>query len=160
MTILEHAAAALNAFKAPWVMAADWNVNPAQLAASGFLQMVNGVLFQPTLPTCHDNTFDFFVVHRSLAHAVVGVQRIDGVGVNPHKPVRLLLRGDARRFATRQMVRPKKIPAVLAHGPVATPPNYSNIAATLDKVKPIFKGTNQDNLYAAELDSATKEWYT
>ena len=33
MAILEHAAAALNALKAPWVMAADWNVNPEQLAA-------------------------------------------------------------------------------------------------------------------------------
>ena len=53
MAILEYAAAAaaLNALKAPWIMAADWNVNPEQLAASGFLQMVNGVLFQPTLPT-------------------------------------------------------------------------------------------------------------
>ena len=94
-TILEHAAVALNVLKAPWVMAGDWHLSQEQVAASGLLQMVDGVLFQPSSPTCHHNTFDFFVVHRSIAHAVVGVQRIDGEGVKPHHPVRLVLRGDA-----------------------------------------------------------------
>ena len=44
--------------------------------------MVGGAVFAPTLPTCRENTYDFFVVSKCIAHAVFGVQRLDDVGAN------------------------------------------------------------------------------
>ena len=92
----------LATFKSPWVVEGDFNVTPQELEGSGWLRMVGGVLCAPVLPTCNDHTYDFFIVHRSLAHAVVGAERLDDVGVHPHRASRLLLRGDARRCMTRQ----------------------------------------------------------
>ena len=114
--------------------------------------MVSGVLF--TLTACHSNTYDYFVVHRSIAHAVVGVQCIDGVGVNPHHPVRRLIRGDARRFDTRQMVRRKKIPAMLPYGPASRTRSCDNIDQTLASIQPNFQRVNTERRYATELETA------
>ena len=62
------------------------------LAASGFLKLVDGVVFAASLPTCGEKIYDHFVVSKSIAHAVVGMQRIEGVGIEPHFPARLLVR--------------------------------------------------------------------
>ena len=77
--------------------------------ASGFLAIVGGLLIAPSNPTCNDNTYDYYVISKTLNRAVVGVQRVDGIGMNPHRPACLLLRGGARRFA----VRPARVPAKL-----------------------------------------------
>ena len=104
--ILEEAKATLLIVRGPWIVAADWNISPATLAASGWLKLVGGVIFATTLPTCNDSTCNYFVVHHTIAHAVAGVQRLDDRGCNPHSPTRLIMRGDARRFAIRSLVRP------------------------------------------------------
>ena len=114
-------------------MAGDFNIEPGDIARSGFLQMVDGVLFHTNSATCGNNTRDYFIVHRSLAHAVVGIQRVDGVGLHPHSPVSLTLRGDSRRFAVRQLVRPPKVTATLPHGPPIKPPSYDTITSDLAK---------------------------
>ena len=86
-----------------------------------------GTIFAPELTTCNGTIFDFFIVTNNFAHAVAGVQRIEGVGTSPHFPVRLLLRGDARRFTVRTPVRPKKgsanINARVATQAAELPPN-------------------------------------
>ena len=66
------------------------------LAACGFLAMVAGMLASPLSPTCNDNTYEYFFVSKMISHAVLGALRVDGVGMAPQRPVRLLLRGDAR----------------------------------------------------------------
>ena len=58
------------------------------------------------------------------AHAVAGVQRIEGVGTQTHFPSRFLLRGDARRFMVRNLVRSKRVPPVLMHWSQPKPPSY------------------------------------
>ena len=58
------------------------------------------------------------------------------------------------------MTRAKQIPAILPHGPSAQPPAYHSIDEILMKVKPILTGTNEEKLFANELDEATKQWYT
>ena len=105
--ILDAITATIQTLSGPWIIAGDWNVNPNVLVGSGFLARVGGVLVAPANPSCNDNTYDYFVVCRALSHAVVGAQRVDGVGFTPHRPSRLLIRGDARRFAVRTIVRPK-----------------------------------------------------
>ena len=110
-----------------WIAAADWNISPTALADSGWLQMVGGVIFATTLNTCNDNIYDYFVVHRSIAHAVAGVKRLEDTGCNPHWPTRLIMRGDARRFAIRKMERPPKVEAILPHGPSRPHPCYDDV---------------------------------
>ena len=127
MCILEEAAAALNAIRGPWLVGGDWNLEPDSLASSNWLRMVDGVIFSTELPTCNDSTYDFFVVHRSIAHAVVGVQRLQDGGMNPHWASRLLLRGDARRFVVRKLVKPPKVDGVLPAGPAHEPPDYNAV---------------------------------
>ena len=82
MALLEEAAVALRLCQGGWILGGDWNITPDLLKASKWLDMVGGVVFATSLPTCNDSTYDFFVVHRSLAHAVV-VQRIEDGGCTP-----------------------------------------------------------------------------
>jgi len=105
--ILEELFAVLRTLRGPWIVAADWNMPPKVLAQSRWLDMTQGVIFATQLPTCNESTYDYFVVHRSLARAVVGVQRIEDGGMNPHFASRLLIRGDARRFAVSPGSQPK-----------------------------------------------------
>ena len=49
--VCEHVVAAVRCLEGPCVMAGDWNMEPDMLAKSGFLGMVNGTIFTPSLPT-------------------------------------------------------------------------------------------------------------
>ena len=102
-------------------MPVDWNLEPAVLIASGWVDLVDGVVITPQLPTCHAHVYDYFVISKNLAHAVAGIQRIDDAGLFPHWPSRLLIRGDARRHLVRQLVRPDLVPGVLPAGPLPRP---------------------------------------
>ena len=109
--VCEHIAATVRCLQGPCVIAGDWNMEPATLSRSGFLAMVNDTIVAPELPTCNGKVYDYFVVTNNFIHAVAGAQRIEGVRIEPHFRARLLLRGDARRFAIRSLSRPKKVPA-------------------------------------------------
>jgi len=157
--ILDAIAATILTLSGPWIISGDWNVNPDVLIGSGFLARVNGVVVAPANPTCNDNTYDYFVVCRSLSHAVVGAQRVDGIGFTPHRPVRLLLRGDARRFAVRTIVRPKRVPARLPHGPAIKPPSYDEVSCAADRInnRPIDQPLPDETAVA---NTAMVNWYT
>ena len=76
----------------------------------------------------------------------------------PHSPVRLLLRGDARRFSVRTLVKPKRVPPVLMHGPQPKPPSYDNVR-TLAKTIPIrLDNSIADVVRNTEVSTATVEW--
>ena len=141
---MECAASVMRTLDGPWVLAADFNVLPAELAGSGWLELVGGVIRATELATCNDATYDFFVVHRSLQHAVAGVQRLDGAGLHPHHPVRLLLKGNARRYLTRQLRRPGRILGDLPAGP--TPP-------------PLQRCEVSGHIEAGDLGAATVAWH-
>ena len=99
LAFLEQVALVVHMLKGPWIIAGDWNFTPQDLATSKWLEVVSGVIFATQLPTCHGKTYDFFVVHKSLAHANAGVQRIEDAGFHPHFVARLLTKADARRFS-------------------------------------------------------------
>ena len=127
MLVLEELAKALNALGGPWIVGGDWNMTPSTLSTSKWPSMVGGKVVATSLHTCHNSTYDFFVVHHSLVHAIHGVQRIEDGGLNPHWPSRLLLRGDAKRHMVRKLITPEKIDAVLPHGPQKLPPAYDEV---------------------------------
>ena len=144
--ILEEVAVALQCLGGPWIVAGDWNLSPSVLAHSRWPEMVDGVIFATELPTCNESVYDYFVVHRSLARAVVGVQRLQDSGLNPHWASRLLLRGDARRYAVRELVKPRKVEAVLPFGPAQSPLDYSQVKQLAGE--------------PGQLERAMAEWYT
>ena len=82
--ILENAATALRGLKGPWIAGGDRNINPCTLAGSRWLEQVGGVIFATQLPTCNDNTYDYFVVSKPLAKILVVVQRLQDGGNSPH----------------------------------------------------------------------------
>jgi len=118
--ILAETAAGIGRLRGPW-SGCDWNVTPQLLAASGWLDVDDGVIVAPTLPTCNQSTYDFFVVCRGLLPSVAGIQRFHDGGLSPHFPSRLLLRGEARRHLVCQIVRPKLVPLVFPHWPLPHP---------------------------------------
>ncbi len=99
---LDKTAALIKSLKGPWVIAGDLNMPPEVLKATGFIEFIDGVVIAIADPTCGDQCFDYFIVARSFAHAVAGISLVSDGGFNPHSPVRLFLRTDARADAVRR----------------------------------------------------------
>ena len=131
---------------------------PSTVAKSGFLGMVGGTIVVPELPICNGKTFDFYIVTNNFAHAVAGVQRIEGVGMSPHFPVRLLLRGDARRFTVRTLVRPKRVPPILMHGPQPKPPSYHRISECAKSIPIRLDSTVSNSAAKDKMSAATHDF--
>ena len=127
LRVLQEAAALVRTLDGPWIMAGDWNVEPRMIQEANWLKVAKGTVVTACLSNCHDHTYDFFVVGQCLSQAVVGVQRLDDAGLNPHAPCRLLLKGDARRHAVRKLHRAPRVPATLPHGPAPRPPSYQRV---------------------------------
>ena len=116
LLLLHHIAQLLESLHGPWVLAADFNFSPELLTKSGWLDVVHGKIAAPEAPTCGHNTFDYFVVCRKLAGAVVAVAIVDDAGLHPHSPSRLFVKGRPRNEMVRVLVHPRKIPAILPSG--------------------------------------------
>ena len=119
LDLLQGIAFALLNIHGPWIIGGDWNCSPEDLAATGWLDLVQGVVVAPTLssPTCHGKVFDYFVVARCFHHNVVGVKTIANAGYHPHSPVRLFLRGASTIARIRQVASPMRLDARLPFGP-------------------------------------------
>ena len=126
LNLLQEVAAFLSCLTGPWIIGGDWNMSPQTLETTNFAAMVRGVIVAPSSPTCNGSTYDYFVVSEGLRPCVAGIARIDDSGLNPHWPVRLYLRSNARRHLVRQLVRPCKVPGVLPCGPKPAAPDYAD----------------------------------
>ena len=74
LDLLQEVAAELALVCGGWVVGGDWNCTPAELAATGWLDLVGGAICAPQAATCNGNVYDFFVVKRQFQHAVHSVQ--------------------------------------------------------------------------------------
>ena len=114
--LLEGAAKLLMNLPGPWVVAGDFQVDPAELVRSGFPRLAKGVVVAPNTATCGNNTIDYFVVSENLVGAVHSVTTLAESPFDPHSPVRLLLRAGSRKQRARVQVKLFGIPAVLPSG--------------------------------------------
>jgi len=121
LSLLQEVACVAKSLNGPWVLAGDFNMEPATLAASGFLQLAGGHIVAPKHATCHNSVYDYFVVSDSFLPCVRGIARVDNSGLHPHFPVRLFLAGDGRRHLQRCLARPSVVPGVLPFGPLPDP---------------------------------------
>ena len=94
LDLLHMVAAVLVVVGGPCKIGGEWNCSSEQLQATGWLQMVGGMIIAPDTTTCNNSTIYFSVVSKVLANAVHSVHVIADALFKPHSPVRLLLRRD------------------------------------------------------------------
>ena len=80
------------------------------------------------------------------------------MGTQPHFPSRLLLRGDARRFMVRNLVRSRRVPLVLMHGPQPKPPSYEKVLRLADGVPLRTSSGAIDNQVKEDIATAINTW--
>ncbi len=136
LDLLQAVAAELAMVSGGWVLGGDWNCTPAELSATGWLDLVGGYICAPSAPTCNGKIYDYFVVKRRFQHAVHSVHTVGDALFKPHSPSRLLLRGSPRCIMVRSLRCPRNFSAVLPHGPPIEPsasPCWANVAAGDDQ---------------------------
>ena len=89
LDLLDTIAFTLGGLVGPWILGGDWNCTPADLAATGWLQKVGGVIHAPNAPTCNGSVYDFFVVAAGISDQVRSTHVIGDVGLTQHSPARL-----------------------------------------------------------------------
>ena len=151
--VCEHVCAIARCLEGPCIIGGDWNMEPSTLAHSGFLAMVRGTFFASEHPTCNGKVFNFFVVTNNFVHAVAGVQRINGVGTEPHFPDLL-----STWRAVRNLRRPKRVPPVLMHGLQPEPPSYASVAANANAIPCRLQNSVADSGLKTKLNEAATEW--
>lgn len=112
----------------PFIVGGDWQGPPETLAETGWLDVVDGFVVRPALPTCNGRCLDYFVVSRGIAHLVHDVLPVADPPWNTgasaqHAPVRLLIDSSRRQTRVRRVRAPNGFPAALPHGP---PPKESD----------------------------------
>ena len=86
--LLEALAAFCLGFNGPWIAMGDWNMEPSELAQTGWVSLVGGKVFAGGA----GSLIDYFVVSAAIAHLVQQVKVIDESPQTPHWPVRLTRR--------------------------------------------------------------------
>jgi len=110
----------VKALQGPFVLAADWNCTPKELAATGFLALIGGSVVHPVNKTCtagKGRILDYFVVSLSMLPYVRVAFNVEDAATSPHSPVRLIFGAKPRKDAVRMLKVPKLHPPVLPHGP-------------------------------------------
>ena len=74
----------------PWIVAGDWNLNPAELRACGWLSQVSGDIVAPAGITCTSgdgDILDFYVVSAGLSSRCSAREAWTAAPSSPHSPV-------------------------------------------------------------------------
>ena len=121
LDLLQEVAAELALLAGGWIIGGDWNCTPEELVATGWLELIDGVIHAPRMPTCNGHIYDYFVVKRSFQHAVFRVVAIGDALCKPHSPARMLLRSAPRCIMVRGLSRPRGFRAYLPYGPEVKP---------------------------------------
>ena len=111
--ILRDLGAFLLQLEEPWMVAADWNMEPEVLETSGWLGAVTGAVVAPEGCTCTKGLgakLDYFVLHEALVDFVIGIEVLDRAPLSPHSPVCLTLGGLSLGHRMLQRVRWRAFP--------------------------------------------------
>ena len=144
--LLDEAARITKLLKGPWILGGDFNMRPELLQSWATDNRAS--IHCTAAPTCNANVYDYFIVHRSLTSAIVGVQSIGDVGGRPHVGARLLVNARRSSELVWTMKKPKQIPSILPCGCKIFILDYS-----LSKV--LGKQSTKD-----EISAALAQWYS
>ena len=126
-------------------MGGDYNMAPEKLTE--WARRTRSSIHCTAAPTCHNNRYDFFIVHRTLTQAIVGVQTIDDLGGRPHFGSRILIDSRIKDDRTWALKKPAEIPGTLPAGCKQFEPQY-DLAAGL-----LASPTKE------KISQALKQWY-
>ena len=111
LALLERMGEAIRAHGGPFVACADWNLEPSDIEASGWLAQVGGIIVAPEQPTHKSGKiYDFGVVSQSIAHLVAGAEALMGWDVCAHRPCRLRLLASLPPVLVPRLRKPKQFP--------------------------------------------------
>ena len=108
--LLEALAPFCLGFDGPWIATGDWNMEPLELARSGWVDLVGGKVVAPDSVTCAGGAgslIDYFVVSAAIGQLVQQVQVIDASPTTPHWPVKLTLKATSWGHRVLARRRPK-----------------------------------------------------
>ena len=124
LDLLQTCAELIARLHGPWVLAADFNIEPAVLQQCGWLDLVKGKIIEPPVATCGKKKYDYFVVASGLAQSVVGCAVVHDAGLHPHSPVRLFLKGRPCAELARVLAAHRKFTADIAAGCLHDPSQH------------------------------------
>ena len=116
LNFLQEVGGVLRRVCGQWIIGGDWNMAPETLQASGWLELVKGVIHRPCAATCKSSEYDYFVSSRGISNAVEGVAIVADGGCKPHSPSQLFLRRSAKNLSVKVLLAPTKIAASLPAG--------------------------------------------
>ncbi len=162
LLFLESLMLLLRSLHGPWVLALDCQNTPEQLSATGWLNVVDGVIAAPSEPTCGERTIDFFVVSRGLEHSIARAFKVHDADFDPHAPVRMLLKASPRNIKLRRMALPRAVPAVL---PPACCPHIGSADGIDESQLEVpsrveVHHLDVDELHRSWIRDAEKTWYS
>ena len=112
--------AVLNGKQIPWVIGADWNMEPDVLTQTDWVPAVGGVMYTPKVSTCRQalpgSKYDYFITSSWLAPLLCSTLRVqEEASTHPHLPVSVSIAVASRPVMARTMRQPKRFPAVPPH---------------------------------------------
>ncbi len=93
----------------PFIIGADWQCTPREVASSGLLKLVEGIVASPGVPTNIQSSreIDFFIISASLGGLVQSVEVSAATAFTPHVPVVLRLRCPRSLGLSARVVQPR-----------------------------------------------------
>ena len=148
----------------PFVLAADFNMEPEVLANAGFLEKSRAemVFTNQAQGTCRGSSggtrlIDFFVVDRDLSRAISRVSYDEESVLHPHRPVKLEFYPRVSRLKTLGFRLPDPLPLQEPFGPRPKPQDWTLVQASARvAVEAARRLPNRDARLA--LDNAYMAW--
>ena len=107
----------LDTVRLPFIIGADWNMQPHELAQAPWIRGIGGTIYCPEglVSTCTSGigrVLDYFVIHNSLSGLLLGMSPDLRCPIRPHIPLKLYLPWRPRSMRARMLVVPRPIPLV------------------------------------------------
>ena len=103
-------AAFISTLSGPWLLLADFNADPDEVAASGYLQLVKGKLVYPQQATISSGAVLDYAVCSFELEGVLALEVVTEVPFKPHFGLNLRLRGDLAVKPVLTLDSPERIP--------------------------------------------------
>ena len=140
-----------------WLVGADWNMQPNELAGAAVVSKLRAKIIAPEDDTCIApacvRTIDYFLISDSLADAMKAPVTVDDAETRPHKPVITAIRAGLKAARKKVFRQVKNLPTEPLIGPVRRPPSFEVPKRLAAEAMVAFAGKN-DELGFAKYDAA------